>query len=241
MTINIAIVDDNKSFNEVLGLLLSQISSENISLSIDTFISPMDYKESDKEYHIVILDCIFKGYPDAVNGIKLAEHTKSKNRSTKVILTSEFADSQFLPIVMMKSNSVDFYSDKNLSENKILEKLKEYIEEIFSSTKSKIKDLKLKLHIYKVGKELFSLSEINYAKTESREKHTILVNTSQGDIVLSMTLNQFVNNINKAIVDSGIDMSHKKTKQDLYINHLNVKNMENDVVSFVDGNSLVIN
>ena len=142
---------------------------------------------------------------------------------------------------MMKSNSVDFYSDKNLSENKILEKLKEYIEEIFSSTKSKIKDLKLKLHIYKVGKELFSLSEINYAKTESREKHTILVNTSQGDIVLSMTLNQFVNNINKAIVDSGIDMSHKKTKQDLYINHLNVKNMENDVVSFVDGNSLVIN
>jgi len=56
-----------------------------------------------------------------------------------------------------------------------------------------------------------------------------------------MTLNQFVNNINKAIVDSGIDMSHKKTKQDLYINHLNVKNMENDVVSFVDGNSLVIN
>lgn len=240
MIINVAVVDDNKSFNRVFEILLSSLKLEGVTVKVDSFSSPLEYKESKKSYDIAVLDCIFKGYPTNENGINLAEFTKKRDKDTKVVLTSEFANNEFVPIIMEKSKHIDLYCDKNLSENNMIEDINRLILEIKDKKMSNLDSVKLKLHAYKIGKEDFSFKDINYAKTENREKHLITVGTTRGNITLSMTVNSFVKKLNDAIIKNNFSFNQKKSKTDLYINSVNIMEKKNKSIMFKDGSSLDI-
>ena len=240
MLINVAIVDDNKSFNRIFEILLSSLKLEGVTLKLDSFSSPLEYKESSKIYDIAVIDCIFKGYPTNENGINLASFTKRKSRETKVVLTSEFANNEFLPIIMEKSSDIDLYCDKNLSENRMIEDITKLILEIKDQKMKDLDSIKIKLHAYKIGKESFSFKDINYAKTENREKHLITVGTTRGNITLSMTVNSFVKKLNDAITNNNFSLNQEKTKTDLYINSINILEKKNRTIMFRDGSRIDI-
>lgn len=243
MIVKIAVVDDSSSFLKVMKVLLENLEEElNTSIRIDTFESPIDYKNNDKRYDIVILDCIFKSYDFSLNGINLANISKEKHPSTKVILTSEFAENEFLSLINQYSSSIDFYTTKKINNDEIITKIKEFIKEMNEQNKTLLEDIEIRFHVYKESKRNFNFYEIDYARVEDRSKHLISIGTKDGEKLLSMTLNNFLDRINNKLADSGISMEEKKIKSDLYINISNIKDIdrENLSISFSSGNSIKI-
>lgn len=138
MLINIAVVDDSPAFQKIMGVILSKIENEiGVAINISNFLSPLEYKMSREMFDLVILDCIFKSHPVNINGFSLAKFTKDRNRSTKIMLTSEFEGADFPKLIKEQSVPVDHYIDKRIQGGNIEKKIKEIIEDLLKKISEK--------------------------------------------------------------------------------------------------------
>jgi DNA-binding NarL/FixJ family response regulator len=247
MKFKIAVIDDNIIFAKIIkSFILTQIAENpktpGLQIEVNTFNSIEKFEENnDKNFNIVILDCIFEG--NKLDGIQYSKEVKKHNFNSKVILITEFASKEFMSKVLDKKRSIDFYADKKLDDNTIINKIEEYLLFFYKNKEAQLKKLAIKLYVYKSGNEYVPLKHINFAKVKDRRRHLITVSTSQGEKTLTTSLNNFVDRINKSLNNEELKASEEKIDTTLYLNKSNVKKIDSNnlKIYFKKGSPLIIN
>lgn len=244
LIISIAIVDDNLSFIKLFKMVVENIEINGLELVVTEFDNPLNYKSSGVKFDFVIMDCIFRGYPSDINGLKLARDTLLFSPRTKIILTTEFGESELGSVILDsdRDKNIEFYGGKNIGNYEFLEKINKCIQEVRQAKLEILKLITVKFHVYKSGKEEFKFLDINYAQTDSRENHTIIVGTTKKIFNLSITVNAFIDRLNKSLMKKQINLKQIKIRSDLYVNKFNVLKIDEaeQKIYFKDGNHLIL-
>lgn len=116
--LKIAIVEDSKPYIRLLSMFLNHLSNKvKISIELEVFDNPIDYKVNKREFDIVILDYVFRQYTYGANGFYLAKFTKEQFPNTFVILNSSYGKSEIGELLNEFAEYIDAYTHKESEMN----------------------------------------------------------------------------------------------------------------------------
>jgi DNA-binding NtrC family response regulator len=103
----IAIVEDNKSYLNLLSMFLERMAeNEEFDIKMFFFDNPVDFKVNRERFDVVILDYVFRKYTYGANGFYLAKHRKERDPSTHVIIHSSYLNEE---VEIMRKDFARYY------------------------------------------------------------------------------------------------------------------------------------
>lgn len=212
--------DDNPSYGEL---------KEKVTFVANDFAQVVGYiVANDIKNGIYFLDIELSQQSEAKNGVDLAEFIKKQDENAQIVFVTAYE--KYAPLTYRRRIGAIDYISKNLSSDKIIQRLEETLQDAIDNLSNLIKQNN-RYFKYKLGRNVLKINENEVVYIEnSTTQHKVHMVTEHGDV-------EFKGNISQVAKDADF---LTKVSQSVLVNPISIKAIDthNNLIIFDKNNQV---